>query len=101
MYAHHQPWEVSSPLHAKRADEAVENCCDEDYDGCYIVKVVQTPLESGVVQISTSYMQMHSANRQTHKKRLYHIFLHKSIMTNNIKEKKHALFHNFHRQTAV
>lgn len=49
MNAHHEPWEVSRPLHSKSTDEAVEDGGDEDDDRRYIVKVVQTPLKSGVV----------------------------------------------------
>lgn len=41
---HHKPWEVSSALHAKGTDEEVEDCGDEDYDGRYVVQVVQTLL---------------------------------------------------------
>lgn len=51
---HHKPWEVSSALHAEGTDEEVEDCSDEDYDACYIVEVVQTLLQGGVIQVTTT-----------------------------------------------
>lgn len=47
----HEPGEVSGALHAKRADEAVEDCGEEDYDGGHVVQVVQATLQSRVVQV--------------------------------------------------
>lgn len=52
--AHHKPWKVSSALHAEGADEEVEDCGDEDYDGRYVVQVIQTFLQGGVIQVSTA-----------------------------------------------
>lgn len=52
--AHHKPREVSSALHAEGADEEVEGCGDEDYDGRYVVQVVQALLQGGVIQVPTT-----------------------------------------------
>ncbi len=52
--AHHKPREVSGALHAEGADEEVEDCGDEDYDSCYVVQVIQTFLQGGVIQVPTA-----------------------------------------------
>ena len=52
--AHHEPWEVSSALHAEGTDEEVEDCGDEDYAGHDVVRVIQTCLQGGVIQVPTA-----------------------------------------------
>lgn len=52
--AHHKPWEVSSALHSKGADEQVEDCGGEDYEGRYVVQVIQARLQGTVIQVSTA-----------------------------------------------
>lgn len=42
--AHHKPREVSSALHGKGTDEQIDAWGDEDYNGGYVVQVVQTLL---------------------------------------------------------
>lgn len=52
--AHHKPREVSSALHAKGADEEVEDCGDKDYDGGYVVQIIQADLQGAVIQVTTA-----------------------------------------------
>lgn len=65
--AHHKPREVSSALHAEGTDEEVEDCGDEDYDGCYVVQVIQTILQGAVIQVATAcdtHTHIHSRERE-------------------------------------
>lgn len=52
--AHHKPREVSSALHSEGADEQVEDCGGEDYEGRYVVQVIQARLQGTVIQVSTA-----------------------------------------------
>lgn len=67
--AHHKPWEVTGTLHAKGTDKEVEDRGDENHDGCYVVQVVQTLLQGGVVQVPAACF--HTNTQIDNKKRKY------------------------------
>ncbi len=64
--AHHKPWEVSGALHAEGTDEEVEDCGNEDYDGRYVVQVIQTFLQGGVIQVPTACDTNTHTHTRTH-----------------------------------
>lgn len=67
MNAHHKPGEVSSALHSKRADEQVEDCGGEDYEGRYVVQVIQARLQGTVIQVSAAcdtHTRTHTVERE-------------------------------------